>query len=316
MLLNLPWRFLTFIQMIILFSCNGGGGGSSGNSQTVTPDQGVVCEASIPGGNFSAPVNVNINCSDDAEIRYCLQMGSCCDPQLAGSEFISPIEIGVNDGEFCLSFFGQNPNGVSSNYQHIFKIDSSLPDLQLQFPQIYFQTTQLKTSYYLNSNDFGKNYFEANAINFKQQDPSQSNLDLNCQDIAESFISGNSPGSTSILNSFDLANISTQQQLAIPLNPSDLEYGDNFLFTYLINLNYAEPLFSCSINKIVLDDFNFFNSEISNQSSSASAGSLSGSFVPFNFFNSEPQSGETSSGVARSENSGQQLRFGSFGIFY
>lgn len=287
-------------------------------SSTSQGDDRLSCYASVGGGAFGNPIQVGLTCSAAADIKYCLQEGSCCDPVSSGVNYTGPVVIGAADGNFCLSYYGESTNSKTSYvYEQSYAISNTYPDIQINFPKVFYQTTQLSGYNLLRSNDFSKPDFWIGEINLKTHDPGPAALNLSCQDIVEDFLIFPAPSAVKIFDPMDMAFIGSGSQLNVPLVLAKLDYGENFITSYVVNNNHAAPLYSCSTNKVTLKDFDYFLPEVSHGDVGTNFGrEFSGSFVAYSFFEPEPVVFRTPAGSANEDNSGQELRVGSFAVFY
>lgn len=291
---------------------------SSDNSSSSAPADTLTCSANVGGGAFGNPIQVSLSCSTASDIKYCLQEGSCCDPEVAGIIYSAPVVIGAESGNYCLSFYGETTSfKVSSVTQQSYNISNTYPDLQISFPKIFYQTTQLAGFNLLKSNDFSKSNYFIGEINLNSHDPGPAGLDMDCQEIVETYVGLPAPTPVEIFNPMDMALIAFGNQLNVPLVLSKLAYGENFITSYVVNDNFSAPLYSCSTNKVTLNDFEFFAPETSHGVTGTNAGrEFSASFVPYGFFEPDAVLYRTPAGLANEEDTGQELRSGSFGIFY
>jgi hypothetical protein len=291
---------------------SGGGEGSSNSGDSFT------CSAAIGSGAYGHPIAVNLSCSSTATIRYCLNQGSCCDPETAGIPYSGPIIIGAEDGSYCLSFEGENSsNIISSLIQHNYTISSELPDLEVSLEKIFYQTTQLEGSHFIHSDDFGKNGYELGGINLKSHNPGPAGENMECKDIVQNYGTLPSPTPLLVFNPLNLLPFSSSQQLTIPLPLEKLDYGDNYLTNYIINNNFASPLYSCSTNLITLKDFDLFSAEAAHGDvGTNSVREFTGSFIPLGPFEPTETVFRGPAGSAIDQDGEQELRAGSFGIFY
>lgn len=290
--------------------------GSSSSSSP--PVDNLTCSPSTGGGAFGNPIQVSITCTAAADIKYCLQDGVCCDPETEGTSYSGPIVIGAEDGNFCLSFYGETAAfKVSNVVQQSYTINNTFPDVQVSFNKIFYQTTQLAGEHYLRSNDFSKSNYWIGEINLKANDPGPLGLNMDCQDIVENYVTLPAPTPATLFTQMHMAPIAFGLQLNVPLQLSKLIYGDNFLTSYVLNDNFAAPLYSCSTNKLTLSDFEFFAAEASHgETGTNQVREFSGSFVAYGFFEPYATVYRGPAGAATEDDSGQELRLGSFGIFY
>jgi len=276
------------------------------------------CSADVSSATLSHPIGVNLTCSQNAEIKYCVSNTStCCDPISHGVTYTSKITIGANDGTYCLSFYGITSNGETDIYEETYTINSILPDLQVGNPQIYFQTTELPGISFITSNDFGKANYIAGEINMRNHDPSPSGENLSCEEIVDNYIGLPVPTPFSFFSLQDLSTENPATQIEIPFASNNLDYGDNFLTSYIVNNNYVSPLYSCSTTRITLQDFEFFSSgDYYGNISGVNNMDFSGGFNSYGFFENENTLYRGPAGVDSETNSGQKLKHGLFGIIY
>jgi hypothetical protein len=276
------------------------------------------CSTSVGGGAFGNPLKVEISCTAAADIKYCLQENFCCDPEVNGTTYTSPLIIGAESGNYCLSFYGEAQSmKVSKITQESYTVNNTYPDLRVSFPKIYYQTTQLAGYNYLASDDFSKSNFWIGQINIKTHDPGPAALNLDCQDIIEGYYSLPAPVAKVVFNPINMAGINSGNQLNVPLMLDKLAYGINFITSYVVNNNFASPLYSCSTNKVTLNDFDLFVPEASHgEQGTNEVREFSGSFVAYSFFEDDTDLHRTPAGVASIQDTDQELRTGSFGIFY
>lgn len=298
----------------IITSSSGGGGGS------LAPN---TCDANITGGSFNGPVGVQLSCSTNSTIKYCLAVDTgsgCCDPHVGGLTYSSTIVVGAQNGNFCLSFYGEsNQAGDSVDYENSYIVNSSLPHLQVAHPQIYYQTTQLVGKSIINSSDFGRVGFAIGQINSGMQDPSPSALNLDCDQIINNTTFLTAPVPISVLALLDVSLDNPTIQIEIPLRYEHLEYGDNFITSFIADNNFVAPIYACSTAKVVLFDFDFFPEElIFGDIGDSTVREFTGGFSAYGFFEDESTFSLTRApaGVNSEDNSGQKLQSGMFGIFY
>ncbi len=318
-------KFLSLVTLSLLVACNGdisvNGRGSRIVSSSDFPDgtpsviptvDDLSCSASVGGGAFGNSVAVNLSCSAAADIKFCLQEETCCDPESAGTTYSSPIVIGSQDGNFCLSFYGETASSkVSSVIQQSYTINDTYPDLQISFPKINYQTTQLAGLNLLHSSDFSQPNHLIGEINLKSHNPGPNGLNMDCQEIVENYVGLSSPAASVVFDPMDMLGIGSAVQLNVPLMLAKLDYGENFLTSYIVNNSFSSPLYSCSTNKVKLNDFEFFAFEDSHAEVE-----FAGSFVGYNFFEADADVHRTPAGSASQSDNGQELRVGSFGIYY
>lgn len=244
----------------------------------------LFCSASVPDGSYSYALSVALNCSTSATIKYCLSEGTCCDPD-SPNGFIysssSPIIVGQLDAQYCLSYYAINSSNDSSDiFRRRYDISKSLPDLYVETPVSWMQTTEAPISANINSLSFGGNNFSLAQISYLSHDVSPTGDDLKCDELATQMQSYLSPTPVYTLAPFDISHLISSQQLEVPVTPAHLSYGVNYLATYLANLNGSIPTYACSVSQVTLMDFSLFDyaavTSIDNE--------LTGGFTPFGFY--------------------------------
>src|SRR5690606_1380613 len=144
-------------------------------------------------------------------------------------------------------------------------INNILPDIQVEHQQTFFQTTQLSGKSKIRSNDAGKQNFVMGQISLKSNDPGPAGLDMSCGEIVTNYVTlPKSPVPT--MSPFDMFDLKITEQVVTSFDPEDLVYGDNFITSYVIDKNYATPLYSCSTTKINLWDFEYFQAGVAHGS--------------------------------------------------
>lgn len=286
-------------------------------SDTPTSDP-LTCSVNQGGGVFGNPVQVSISCSAASEIKYCIQSGSCCDPKTAGVTYSSPLAIGAQDGSYCVSYYGVSTAGKSSTINSAtYTINNTFPHLQVQTPKIFYQTTELPLASIMASSNFGNIGYGMGQINMKSHNPGLTGLNMGCQEIVEEYATIPAPVPVSTFSPLDLSTVASGLQLNVSTPLNKLEYGDNYLTTYVVDNNHAVPLYSCSTNKVTLQDFEFFNFELSYAEPSATdVSEFSGSVVVYGFFEEQMEVTREPAGSATENVSGQQMGLNSFGVFY
>ncbi len=293
---------------------------SSSTPSTVTPAPTTnTCSANINGGSFNSAINVNLSCSNVSQIKYCLGLntgGGCCNPESAGVAYTGQVTVGPTGGDYCLSYYGTSAsNGKSVVYQQSYTINSALPDLQVGQPKLFYQTTQLNGKSFINSQDFGKSGYSIGQVNLKTHDP--SSLSMTCEEIVANYVTLPAPAPISVLALLDVSSDSPATQIEIPLRLDQLDYGDNFITSYIENANFAAPLYSCSTSKINLSDFEFYDDGVaSGDQGTNTVREFSGGFSSYGFFEDESVVFREPAGVAENNQSGQTLEQGMFGMFY
>ncbi|MCM2351855.1 MAG: hypothetical protein NDI69_17710 [Bacteriovoracaceae bacterium] len=287
------------------------------NDDEDTTATSLTCASNKGGGAYANPIAVGLTCSSStAEIKYCVSQGACCDPKTGGSSYTSDVVVGENSGTYCLSFYGESSSlGKSSTVTQLtYTINNTLPDIQVNHPQTYYQTTQLVGRSYLKSNDFDKSNYEMGQISLKSHDPGSAS----CSDIVTEYVSLPAPAPAVVLSPLDMAPIALTQQVNVPFSSSHLTYGDNFITSYVVNRNYATPLYSCSTTKINLTDFEYFQADVSHASAvTGNIREFAGEFSVYGFFEAdEANVYRGPAGSSSEDQDGRSLKSGLFSIFF
>ncbi len=279
-------------------------------------DETLTCSSNKGGGAYANPIAVGLTCSSTAKIKYCLSQGACCDPKTSGTSFASNVIVGEDSGNYCLSFYGESSSlGKSSTVTELsYTINNTLPDIQVSHAQTFYQTTQLSGVSLLKSNDFEKLNFEMGQISLKSNNPGSAD----CEEIVTNYVSLPAPAPAVVMSPLDMSVIELSKQVKIPFSVNHLTYGDNYITSYVVNKNYATPLYACSTTKINLSDFEYFQADVSQASAVLSnVREFSGEFTVYGFF--EPDITNPARGPAGSSSEsqdGRSLKSGLFGIFF
>lgn len=234
---------------------------SSGGSNSSSNNDTISCSSNVGGGAYNHPISVALSCTSSATISYCLSQGSCCDPESSGTTYSSQVPVGAEEGSYCLSFIGEGSNGNSEVINVNYTISHSLPHLNVDHKRTTYQTTELAGMSFLTSNDFSKTGYSIGQINLKSHDPGPSGLNLNCAEIMDEYSSFTSPLVSMTLTLYSMLGILPSQQIEVPLNLNQLEYGSNYITTYVVNQVYSSPMYSCSTTNVVLNDFEFYQTD-------------------------------------------------------
>lgn len=212
-----------------------------------------ICSSNLGGGSFNGPISVELTCTHTSTIKYCLSEGTCCDPE-TGSTYSGPISIGQPSKTFCLSY-----TGGSDVSEAIYSFNADLPHLDILQKKLEIQTTQLETQMAIMSNNFGSNDHSVGLINFRQSNPQTMNL--NCQEAVEYVPSGwAGSGNLVVLPETPVFPYTPMEQLNVMFNLTKLIYGENHLVSYIKSSQYVEDEFACIHSKMILRDFDFFES--------------------------------------------------------
>ena len=278
----------------------------------------ISCSSNVGGGAYSNPISVALTCTSAAQVEYCISAGACCDPQTSGTLFASNIIIGASDGNYCLSFFGTDTSGDSSAIvQMNFNINNDYPHLEASHEKIFYQTTELAGVSHIASDDFGKVNFGVGVLNLMTNDPGPSGMNVDCDEIVTNYVTFPAPAPVVVLSFFDTSGSLVTSQLDVPLILANLGYGENFITTYITDNNQLAPLTSCSTTKVNLEDFEFFQANISHGDDGTNqVREFSGGFSPYGFFEEEANVYRGPAGESSEDASGQKLESGLFGVFY
>ncbi len=282
------------------------GGNSGGGS--VGPSS-LTCTSNTGSGSFQSPINITLSCSSTAVIKYCISQTCDCDPA-TGTVYTGAFEVGASTDTYCMSFKGVASNGVSSSVEEMsYLFNPALPDLQVSHQTIQYQTTELGGTMTFTSNDFGStNLTSIGVLNLMAQDPAG----LSCTEIVE-----NAQNLTlmSVMNETDATTYASLQTIDLTLTTDELTYGDNFLTAWVKNGNFDEPDYACTTNKVVLQDFPYFESSVIDYSANDQ---FVGGFTHVGFFeNSSLYRGPAgSAGVSEQDTDSQQLKTGILSTFY
>jgi hypothetical protein len=277
----------------------------------------LICSSSIEGGAFNNPIGVSLSCSKSAKIKYCLSENGCCDPLSSGETYSTKLVLGRNDGTYCLTFFGKGSIKGSEIMQVTYTFNKKLPNLQVSHPRTFYQTTELHGMSHIASDDFGKQNFAVGQINLRSHNPDSEGDDYNCEEVVTNYVQLREPTPFSILDVFGVAGLTILSQLNIPLIKDHLDYGDNYIFSYIVDNNHAVPMYSCSSRKITLRDFEFYQTGSTLPLNGvADHSGFSGAFTAYGFFeNSEPYY-RGPAGISTESQAGHELKSGLHEVFY
>lgn len=293
------------------------GSTSSGGSSTPSTKP-FTCSADVGSGAFKNPIQVSLSCTNTASVRYCLAEGACCDPE-TGATYTAAIPVGQSPKSYCLSFVGEMEDGtLSSVVQKNYAFNPGLPHLMVTQPQTTYQTTELNAKSMVASDDFGKDDFTMGVINLFNHEPVASGL-TTCEEI----VTDHSSIVATPLPLFAIPEVATgsytpSSQLTLSVGKSKLQYGDNWLTTFLKNASFDEMFYACSTTKVVLEDFLYFQAGASfGGPGSNQIREFEGGFTELGYFEAEPTLYRgPASGQATEVVSNQRLKSGLFSIFY
>lgn len=289
---------------------------SSGPS-TPLPQE-FTCHANVGSGMFKNPIQVTLSCSNTSNVRYCLAEGACCDPE-SGLAYSSPVPVGQDAKTYCLSFIGEDTTGkMSSVVQKTYTFNPGLPDI-LTKTQKYFQTTELNAKLSLDSDDIGKDHHAFGLINTFGHEPALSGLN-SCEQIISQYGTLGVPPVPYSYESIAETPIpvsSTPSQIDMFLGTSKLQYGTNWLTTYIKNTTFDETFYACVSDEVILEDFPYFQADVAFAGpGNNTVREFAGGFTSLGFFEPEPTVFRGPAGESSSVTSTQELQTGIFSIFY
>ena len=290
-----------------------GSGGSNSGGGGYAP---ITCSANQGAGTYNSPIMVSLSNSSTGQIRYNLSDAGCVSPS---QSYTAGIVVGASDGQYCLSYYCEDSSGHTSDVQErIFTITSGAPALQASHPIIQYQTTELVGTSFLTSTDFGRADYEIGQVNLRV-DPGANGCDY----LHENYVmyppsTPPSPTPFQILASLAMNTINPGSQIEVPLVAQDLDYGDNFIMSYIVdNRDPVTPQYACSTQRIVLHDFEYFDgSTIHGDVGTPTVREFSGGFSPYGFFEEESVIYRGPAGVSGENQDGQSLESGFFQIFF
>jgi hypothetical protein len=291
------------------------GGGSTAPAATVTN----TCAPSILGGSFGNPIGVTISCDLPSTVKYCLSdNGTCCDPETSGTNYSTSVVIGPKSANYCLSFVGENATtGATTVSEYNYQINSTFPNLTVTYDKTYYQSTELNAVTLAHSTNFGSSNFSMHQLNLKSNNPGPAGLDYDCDEIMTNYSSLSAPSVVEVLLDFDIAGLSAASQVEIPLALGQMDYGDNYITTFVVNNNFVAPVRSCATTRVILEDFEYFQADVSHgESGTNSVREFEGGFLTYGFFEADADVYRGPAGVSVSSNTDESLQSGMFGIFY
>lgn len=242
------------------------------------PGNTLSCTASVPAGSYAYVLSVTLSCSSSTTIRYCLGEGTCCDPDSPSGAVYSastPIIIGDHNAQYCLSYSAVG--GTVS--QRTYDINKLLPDLYVDTPVTWMQTTEAPMYSNVTSQNFGKANVSLAQISYLSHNIGSTGDNLQCEEVETEMSNYTTPSPLYSLSPFNVDGLTTSQQVEIPLSPANLEYGTNYVATYMKDSSGATPTYACSISEFTLMDFPIFD-----DSGISSTGELTGGFTSFGFY--------------------------------
>lgn len=279
----------------------GSGGIIGPGSRIKTKESKLTCAFDKAEGTYGAGISVGISCSEGAKIFYCVQLGGGhCSPS-TGEVYSTAINLNFGDNQYGISFYAEsNSSGQITDVKDgTYIIDSTLPDLIVDFPIIQSQTTRLPLLNSTQSYDFGKAYNYYSQVNLKSYNPAG----ISCRDIFDGH-SLYSPTPTVIQTSFDVQSLDPSlDQIDQSVGINRLAPGDNYIVTFIED--QERDLVSCQTQKVIVRDFQIaaFTSTGSTPVVSG-VRKIAGGFVEYGHFQSDPLTPTTS---GQGQNSGNGL---------
>ncbi len=157
--------------------------------------------------------------------------------------------------------------------------DDPVPQLVTKTPKMFWQTTELPGVHAFSSTDFGRASHWAGFINFRSTDVTASGMNMSCEDMAEGDHSAMVPLPAILMAPTDVSAVASGTDLEIELLPGDLDYGPNFVNTFLSNEVSVPFAYRCETRRMVLEDFPYFDS-----APMVKAGDLTGGLTHLGFF--------------------------------
>ncbi|MFN8369308.1 MAG: hypothetical protein U0T83_01650 [Bacteriovoracaceae bacterium] len=254
-------------------------------------------------GSYSSSINVKMSSSESGKVYYCLGQNGCCTPiQWVSNNFnIPPVLVGDEDGNYCLSVMAEDLNGNRSDIlRQQYTINSNIPNISVQYSSnLYLQTTEVM-QVSITSNKFGRSAYTYWALNIHD-----NILSNTCTDIVNQY--SQSTYGIGFPVSFD--SLSLSDQITFNLDKSNLNYGENYIAQIVHNANKSgEASYSCPIQKIVLEDFEFKPSSVIGRMPASNASNITefqGGVSTFGYFSPTPSTKK--SGPGRTLSTDQSL---------
>lgn len=274
----------------------------------------LSCSASVPDGSYSYALSIALTCSTNAVIKYCLSEGSCCDPLSSSAKTYSsstPIIVGENNNQYCLSFYASGRSAQADVVQKIYKINKKIPDLYVETSITWMQTTEAPINSNIISLNFGKDHHSLAQISYRSHNIGATGDNLDCEETANEMTNYVSPSPLYTLNPLSILGLHTSQQIEVPLSAASLDYGTNYIATYIVNSSKVIPTYACSISEVTLMDFPFFDS-----SGISSGPELIGGFTPFGFYEENFDFPRSPAGQSSSSDASQKIETAFLSVIY
>lgn len=290
--------------------------GPTSTGTTSSTPVAVSCDASLGAGTYQNPSSVTLTCTTAATLKYCIQENTCCDPRTSGTTYTGAFTIGTAAKTYCLSFYGTTSSTSSSVVQKNYVFNPAAPNLTATHDKRYYQTTQLQGLAVMTSTSFGNAEFNVGQINTQNRDPGPSGLNLTCSALVDTYQSLTPlPVETFVPTS--MSGFLPSDQIEVFLRLPKLVYGNNFITSFAVHVNYVERA-ACSTTRVVLQDFPYFVSETAHGDiGTNTVREFSGGFSSLGFFEADDTNlNRGPAGESVENQSGQELRTGLFGVFF
>lgn len=266
-------------------------------------------------GTYSKNIQVNIKCSENARINFCISTeDSTCDPLVSSSAYNSGINL-IGNNSYYISYYGESiETGELTEIINLkYIIDSTPPNLVVNYPKIILQTSQLPFENHTYSTDFGKDNFYYHQINLKNHNPTSSGLGWSCSQIFYKYQTLVSPSPTIIQNNYSISSLGLNEKIDQKVDMARLEIGNNYMVTFIENRDAGT--FSCQTQNIKINDF-FISSFTGTGTTPIISGvkKTSGGFGAYGVFQRTPAS--ISTGSQKNEQSEKVLQSSLVDILY
>lgn len=248
--------------------------------------------ANISSGTFISPQEVELVLKlngqeiSNSKVYYCLSYETtCCNPKQSPTLYTAPILVGeINDGLYCLSFYGSYNNSFDTDIASLkITIDSTpLPPLSLDPTHLYLQSTQ-KFSFLLPKVAYSGLTEPALIFSLHHSlldpgsdpDCKQLFLDNNALDLSGDNVS----------DYFDFNDYLANTYSIFPFYYFPVfDYGENYIIPIVRKFNDDAALYSCTTLNVTINDFDFFSTLPINTATSTSSTKLIGGFQSYGYF--------------------------------
>lgn len=237
-------------------------------------------------GTYSEAIDIVLSCSETADIKFCIQAGgSCCSPLSSPSNFTDKVSISA-DGDYCLSFMGSVDSLDSSLVEARYKLDSTIPSLNVSASKRFIQTTEISSELSATSSDFGKDNYYYHQFNLYSHNPTAGGLNWNCKEIYNNYVglSGPNPFVTNV--DFSVSSLLPTDQINYVMKLDKLAYGKNYIATIVEDRHRS--VMGCQTTPITLEDFGAYGFlGTTEQAETPGVGRSIASFTSFGHFETE-----------------------------